>query len=259
MAFDTTLVTPNPNVQYRNQVFLSWTPAATVPPKSFYQVYIDRVLAVTTQDLSCYIQAPAPGETQSIAIGAVVNEWGTDTWGEWPWGSARGMESVDWSSTIPVEPKRRVELEWYGGTFESPNIAGFYVYGSDVAGGAIDYTTALATITAYPAGIPTNGWGMGVWGGPGSAWGGFESAYSWKSTTLSSGSWSFAVVPFDAAGNKGPAATITELIEVPPAPPGLFGDGSRLHYTLLGWGQTPWGTNPWGYPDAVLTWNQSPG
>ena len=137
-------------------------------------------------------------------------------------------------------------LSWLGGTFEAPDIAGFQVYGSDTAGGSIDYTAVLADITAYPSGIYTDGFGLGGFG-----YGGFgeaASTYTWTSGSLTSGTWSFGVLPYDSAGNLGTAATTSILIEVPPLAPAVFSDGTRLKYTY----------NPSNF-EATLYWNASPG
>src|SRR5206468_10702187 len=105
--------------------------------------------------------------------------------------------------------------------------------------------TALADMTAYPQGLPMDGYGLGGFGT-----GGFGEAagtYTWTSGPLAAGTWSFAVKPYDTAGNLGTAQTASVAIAAPPREPGLFPDGiNRLHYRMIAG------------PRAVLTWNPSP-
>ena len=76
----------------------------------------------------------------------------------------------------------------------------------------------LAEICAYPGGILTDGFGLGGYGQGG--FGRAASSYAWTSPALKSGTWSFAVVSVDAAGNLGvPAATSIDH-PGPPAPAG---------------------------------------
>ena len=123
-----------------------------------------------------------------------------------------------------------MQLSWQSGTYTGADLAGFRIYSSDSPGGAIDYTTPLATITAYPVGDRTDGFGFGGFGG-----GGFGQApgtYTWTSDPLAAGTWSFAIVSFDAAGNAGPAQTTTATITAPPREPAFFADGidaAHLH------------------------------
>ncbi len=170
---------------------------------------------------------------------------------------AAGEETASFSSSLPSSPSRRVQLTWQSGTYAGADIAGFRVYSSDAPGGAIDYTAPLATITAYPAGIVTDGFGFGGFGA-----GGFGQApgtYTWTSNPLAAGTWSFAIVPFDAAGNPGPAQATTATLNAPPREPGLLADGlTRMTYTLNGAGQTGFGSGGFGLPTATLTWNPSP-
>ena len=125
--------------------------------------------------------------------------------------------------------QRRAQLTWLGGSFLGTDIAGFRVYSGATPGGAVDYSSAVTDITAYPAGILTDGYGLGGYGAGG--FGQVAGTYSWLSDPLVSGTWNFAVAPYDAAGNVGTAATTAQSIAVPPLEPGLFSDGVRLHYS----------------------------
>ena len=224
--------------QYQGaQVFISWDSSAT-PGSVYYQIYIDLSLAWWGLDASTWL--PIEPGTHRIDIGYVDP----------------GEEQTDFSAGLSPTPPRRAELSWIGGYWEGSDLAGFHVYGAASPGGAISYTTPLATITAYPGGIDTSGWGLGGWGLGG--WGSAGGSYSWTSETLASGTWSFAVKPFDSAGNEGIAQFATVIISAPPSPPAVLSDGvTRLSYTLLGWGQIPWGNGGWGDPEAVLTWGAS--
>ena len=84
-----------------------------------------------------------------------------------------------------------------------------------------------------------------------SAQGGFGEAagsYSWVSDPLTSGTWQFAVVPFDTSGNEGTGATTSVVMEAPPGEPLPFTDRSRLHYAYSASSQ-----------QVTLNWNQSSG
>ncbi len=128
----------------RAQWYFSWLSVA--PPGTWYQLYFDQNLIWVGQTTSALV--PAPTTVQSVNIGTV----------------GAGNEYVDYSADLPAAPDRFALLSWQGGTFESPDIAGFYVYGTDTPGGSIDYTRPLTTITAYPGGIVTDGYGFGGFG-----------------------------------------------------------------------------------------------
>ena len=155
-----------------------------------------------------------------------------------------GEQTTDYSSTI-AGTNAFAELEWLGGTYEDPEIAGFHVYMGAVAGGAVNFTTPVATITAYPQGIITDGFGYGGFGQGG--FGEAASTFSWTSNALTSGNWNFAIRAFDIAGNLSTAQTVTVPINVPPLEPAPYADATRLHYTFNA-----------GTEEATLTWNASP-
>src|SRR5262249_9392064 len=195
------------------QVFLSWSSSA--PIGTWYQVYLNQAQAWHGQATGCWLPIP-PGPLH-VDIGSV----GT------------GQEQVSYASVLPGAPARRATLTWLGGTFQGAGIAGFRVHGEPTPGAGVDYAAALADITAYPAGIDTSGFGLGGFGSGG--FGEVAGTYTWTSGPLGSGTWSFAVVPYDAAGNPGHAALATVTIQAPPREPGLYSDGmTRLRYNLLG-------------------------
>jgi hypothetical protein len=215
-----------PPVQYGTQLLLSWSSVA--PVGTNYQVYVDRALVWHGTSLSAVV--PTPAGIARIDIGTV----------------GPGQATTDFSGSLPGAPNRLVTLSWLGGTYEGADLVGFHVYGSAVAGGAIDYANVLATVPAYTAGVITDGYGYGGYGQGG--YGEAASSYAWTSDALAVGAWSWGVRPFDAAGNEGPTTTTTVLIFAPPNEPRLcFGDGTRMHYT-------------YDFPskEATLNWCASP-
>ena len=93
-------------------------------------------------------------------------------------------------------------------------MAGFRLYGEPTPSAGIDFTSPLSDLTAYPAGMFTDGFGLGGFGAGGL--GQAASAYSWTSDPLAAGSWQLAVVPYDEAGNEGPTQPVTAAISAPP-------------------------------------------
>ena len=222
-----TITAVNPPQYWGAQVYLSWTSSS--PAGTWFQIYLDRALSWFGQSTSVRLPVPPIGVTR-VNIGTVPP----------------GKEQTDFSSSLPSAPGRRAELTWFGGTFEGADIAGFRVFGSDAAGGPIDYSTVLTDITAYPSGIYTDGWSLGRW-----SYGGFgesASTYTWTSDSLTAGTWSYAVMPYDLAGNLGPAATTSITIVVPPLAPATFDDGLRLLYSFNA-----------SLEEVTLTWLASPG
>jgi len=216
----------NPPVQYGTELFLSWTSDA--PPGLVFQVYENDVLVWSGS--SPYCTLPLPPYIVRFDIGTV----------------GFTQQYVSFASLLPAAPLLQAELNWLGGTFEATDIAGFHVYGENSPGGGIDYSSILATIPAYTAGIITDGFGYGGFGQGG--FGEAAGSYSWVSDALTSGTWNFAVVPFDTNGNEGTGATTAVTIIAPPQEPAPFSDRLRLHYTY----------NASLY-EVTLNWNASPG
>jgi hypothetical protein len=227
MAFSqSTITSVNPPAFRGSQVYISWTSSAA--PGTWYQVYLDDVLAWYGQTTSVSLPVPTDPPVR-IDIGTVG-------WGE---------EQTSFAGSLPAAPLRQVELNWLGGTYEGTDLAGFNVYGEAAPGAGINYSDIFATITAYAAGIYTDGYGMGGFGLGG--FGESSSAYSWTSDTLTSGTWHWGVKPFDTAGNEGTAETASAVIAVPPLEPAPFSDGLTLHYTY---------SQP--TKEITLLWNASP-
>jgi hypothetical protein len=234
-----TITSVNPPVYAGFQVFLSWT--STSPAGTWFQIYLNESLSWWAQTTHATMILGTTGPIR-VDIGTVDS----------------GEAQTDFSSSLPSAPARRAELSWLGGTFEDPDIAGFRVYGSDTAGGygfggfghgrfgEVDVTVVLADITAYPSAILTDGFGFGGFG-----YGGFGQAagtYTWVSDPLAIGNWSYAVVPYDSAGNAGTIAQVGVTINCPPLEPALFSDNTRLHYTYSA-----------STHEVTLNWLASPG
>ena len=226
MSFSQSTITAvNPPTYAFGQVYLSWQ--TTSPAGTWFQIYVNDALTWWGQSTSARLIVPSVG-VDRVNIGTVD----------------AGEQQTDFSNSLFAAPNRRAELNWVGGTFKGADIAGFRVYGSDSAGGPVDYTAVLADITAYPSGIYTDGFGLSGFG-----FGGFgesASTYSWTSDSLTSGVWSFAVVPYDQAGNPGTIAMAIFTSVVPPLAPAPYADGLRLTYTYRAY-------------EITLNWNASPG
>ncbi len=215
----------NPPVQYGTELFLSWT--STGPPGLMFQVYENDVLV--WHGRSTYCTLPLPQSVVRFDIGTV----------------GFMQQGVSFASLLPPAPRLQAELTWLGGTFEATDITGFHIYGENSPGGGIDYTAILATVPAYTAGIVTDGFGYGGFGQGG--FGESAGSYSWVSDALTSGTWNFAVVPFDTSGNEGTGATAAVTINAPPPECSPFSDRARLHYAYNN-----------SLQEITLLWNPSP-
>jgi len=215
-------------LQWGTEVFLSWTSDIPAGANLVYQVYEND--ALVWHGTSPYCTLPVPAYTVRFDIGTV----------------GFTQQGVSFASLLPPAPLLQAELSWLGGTFEASDIAGFHVYGENSPSAGINYSSVLASIPAYTAGIITDGFGYGNFG-----FGGFGNAsgsYNWTSGALTSGRWNFAVTPFDSNGNEGTAATTSVTIVAPPGEPAPFANRSRLIYK---YNQSLY--------EVTLNWNASPG
>jgi hypothetical protein len=212
--FDQATITEvKPPVWDGSALHLAWT--STAPPGTVFQVYVRG--ALWWQGSSRQVAIPMPASRVRIDIGAV----------------GPGEETTDFSAGLPTAPADRARLCRLGGTYLDPtgqdDVAGFWIYGETTPGGGINYAAALAEIGAYPGGIRTDAYGLGGYGQGG--FGRAASSYQWTSPPLGSGTWSFAIVSCDAAGNAGVPAVTSATITAPPRPPAPDPDGARLRYT----------------------------
>jgi hypothetical protein len=204
------------------ELYISWVSNAA--PNSCYQVYINSRLAWYGTATRCRVPIPT---------GAL----GCNTWVEA--GTVAFDEQVDdFSANLTGRmADGRASLSWLGGTYLDPSglddVQGFRIYQSPAPGSPVDYTAAAYSLLAYPGGWISDGFGCSGFGQ-----GGFGRAaclYQWTSASLSTGTWQFAVLPFDRAGNpSGPPQTASVSIVAAPRPPALSSTGQRLTYTYSG-------------------------
>jgi hypothetical protein len=231
MAFDQAPIVAVDASQSRGQLHLSWT--STAPGGSWYQVYVGRKLSWS--GISTTATVPAPPHRANVDVGVV----------------GATERAVDFSASLPAPPSDRVTLAWQGGTFQDDGIAGFRIYadgygsGGFGEGGFGSDDPPLATVPAYTPGVYTDGFGSGGFGDGG--FGAAAGSYSWTSGSLTNGDWTFAVVPFDTAGNEGEPAYQSATIAAPPGPPAFNAAGKRLsvsynpttHVATLAWLASP--------------------
>lgn len=201
---------------------LTWASSDPGP----FQIYVNGLKQWDGTDQKASI--PIPPRNARVDIGAV----------------SPGEQKADFSTDLPPVPKSRALLEWTGGTFQGSDIHGFRIFGEIEAGGGINYTggygiggygasgygtaaPVLADLEAYAEGLVTDGYGIAPYGVGG--YGLAPASYSWESPHYKTGTWSFAVVPYDTAGNLGEAAIVSvDLISAPEVVP-EFSDRLRLH------------------------------
>jgi hypothetical protein len=213
MAFSQTTITDARAARDGADIVLSWT--STAPAGTLFQVYVSSVLAWHGTARSCVLPAPPAGQSARIDVGAVAADEGL----------------TDFSADLPAPAGGgdRVRLDWIGGLYLGADLAGYRVYSGTAPGGAVSYTTPVATITAYTQGIVSEGYGDGGYGDGG--YGDGSSNYSWTSGPLAGGTWNFAVRPFDVVGNEGTTSTFSAVIDAPPPPPAANATGKRLTYS----------------------------
>lgn len=209
------------------EMYVSWQ--ATDPPGTTFQLYLGRRLAWLGTARAAHL--PWPAEAATVDVGTVLPDEAT----------------TDFSGSLPAAPANRASLEWQGGTYLSDSLVGFRIYRSAAAGGAVDMAAAIDTVIAYPGGLILDGAGFGRAGHGGA--GRSESSFSWTSGPLGNGTWTFAVQPFDAAGNAaGSPLTATATIAAPPKPPAADATGKRLSHAYDSTAHT-----------VTLSWLASPG
>jgi hypothetical protein len=209
MAFSQASITELRIVPSGGDLLVSWSSSAAAG--TTYQVYIGRRLAWYGQALS--IRQPMPAGQVTVEVGTVNS----------------GEGASDFSASLPTAPLDRVILAWPGVTTD-PYLAGYHVYSSSVPGGAVDYATILGNVPAFTGTVGTN------------------ANYAWTSLRLAAGSWTFAIRPYDRAGNEGTADTIIVVSAAPPLPPALNAERERLTYSYDASSRV-----------VTLNWRASPG
>jgi hypothetical protein len=213
VSFDATTITDiKPPIFENGELYLSWSSSA--PAGTFFQVYVNRVLAWHGTSTACTLT-----ETGQIHV-----DIGT---------VADGEENTDFSATFPPAPLNHALLSWEGGTYEDPSgaddVAGYHIYGEPSPGAGINYARPIGSVTAYDGGVYTDGYGLGGFGDGG--FGKAANTYEWQSDALYVGVWHFAVKTYDSAGGESTARTCAADIRVPPRPPAVGAGGKRLTYT----------------------------
>jgi hypothetical protein len=194
------------------ELLVSWS--STAPAGSeVYQVYRDGAFAWHGRERSCSLPPGPPGVPARFFVGVVD----------------ASDELTDFGASLPSGQPRRVRLTWTGGSYEGHRLAGFRVYAGSAPGSAVDYAAALATVPAYPGGVPLDGYGLGGYGLGG--YGESASEYSWVSAPLAGGVWHFGVRPFGASGDEGLTEEVTATVTAPPDPPGRDARARRLTLT----------------------------
>ena len=223
MAFTQTGITGVRVAADGPDLFVAWS--STLPGGTIFQVYVDRRLSWHGAGGRCHVPLPSGGLGRNIwvEVGAV----------------AADEPTRDYSSSLaaPGGRSERARLTWSGGTYLDPSgrddVRGFRIYRSPHAGAAVDLTSVVDTVVAYPGGWINDGYGKGGFGGGG--FGRAATLYEWQSPPLGSGVWRFLVVPFDRAGNpRGSGQPAVVEIRSSPRPPARDADGTRLRSTYAG-------------------------
>ena len=150
----------------------------------------------------------------------------------------RGANSgLSASLSAPGGRTERATLTWSGGTCLDANglddVGGFQIFASPAAGAPVDLTAPVDQVIAYPGGWINDGFGKGGFGAAG--FGRAATTYRWQSGPLSSGTWQFAIIPLDRAGNpRGGGSSSSVTINAAPRPPALNSSGTRLSATYTG-------------------------
>lgn len=193
MPLNTSVIDEVSYSAYGASLKLAWV--STADAGGMYQVYAGRSLQWHGTALTATIPMPQAGTR--ITIGAVGPNEGT----------------VDFSSMLPPIPASRADLTWTESSFSASDLMGFRVYGEATPGGGIDYTNALADVQAFAGGFtPADS---------------TEASWTWTSEPYKTGTWSFAVTPYDEVGNEGDPMTVSVLLTSPPAEVPIV-SGSRL-------------------------------
>jgi hypothetical protein len=209
MSFSQSTITDLQVGRSGTDLLVSWS--STSADGTTYQVYANHVLAWWGTALQTML--PYPAASVRIDVGTV----------------AAGEGATDFSGGLTA-PDNLALLSWMGGTYLSPLISAFKVYSGTSPGGAVSFAAPLDTVPAYDGAI-LDGWGLGGWNQGG--WGEAASYYSWTSRPLANGTWNFAVVTVDDAGNPcATPATSSVTIAAPPNPPAPNSQGVRLTYTF---------------------------
>jgi hypothetical protein len=205
------------------ELLIRWRSTALAP--TIFQVYVDHRLSWSGTSRGCRVPLPLGADCRNVWVDVGI--------------VTPGEAYIDFSSTLPGPSQRgdSVRISWTGGTYldttGSDDLLGFRIYRSKSPGGVVDRSRPVDTVPAYPGGRIVDGFGLGGFGA-----GGFGRAatnYLWTSTSLPSGIWQFAVVPYDKAGfDRGSGLSFTVNVTTAPRPPAADSSGRRLNYSYSG-------------------------
>lgn len=206
-----------------SELFISWV--SPVLQGVMFQVYVDHRLAWYGTKRSCHSPIPTGvrGRNIWVDVGSVLPS------------EAQRDFSASLSSLSLGGPQN--SLKWLGGTYldtsGNDDLQGFRIYRGVTPGSPVDWSSPIVEVPAYPGGWISDGFGLGGFG-----LGGFGRAantYVWTLASMSSGTWNFAVVPFDKAGNnRGNGQNVTVIVTAAPMPPSTSAFGKRLAYVYFG-------------------------
>lgn len=212
MAFSQSSITGLSVVTDAAQILVEWT--TTAPAGTWFQVYVGGKLAAKTTRTRAWLPAPGNLGKPAVQVGTVLP----------------GERNQDFSSSLAAlvgsDPMAR--LTWPGGRYLGGSVAGFGIFRGATPGASPDYSAPVAFVPLYRNGIPLDGYGMGGYGSGG--YGSSGSEYTWVSAPLPTGSWKFAILPIDAAGNWSSTGATVETIAIvnPPSSPPAFPTGEQV-------------------------------
>lgn len=198
----------------QESLYVTWDIDETVPINTIYQIYVNNILK--WEDITNHAAFPVdgnPGDTLTLHVGRV----------------GPNNRGVDYSATLPqpAGSGNRVRLTWIGGKWLSPDLQGFKIYQSTVAGGPVDHARPVANLPAHVGDEWGDGYGRGPYGR--GAYGRGSVLYEWTSQALAPGVWSFSVAPYDGASREpAPLGVVSFTIVGPPDPPALV-NGKRVY------------------------------
>lgn len=239
----------------RGVLFVSWQASDPITSGTLYQVYLDQRLVWYGTARQCDLPYPGGVLAVRVDVGTVGG----------------GQGSTDYSSSLAADPGtgNKPSLSWVGGPFLDPggngDVSGYYIYEVDTAAAHPLNNAIIATVPLYSGGISLGGFGFGGFGA--GTFGTAATTYTWTGPRLPNASPSgfgmggfgmggfaksyvtFAVAPFDAAGNVGTQSVSSPfIIAAAPQPPAPNSAGKRLTYSY----------NPTSHV-VTLNWLASPG
>jgi hypothetical protein len=182
----------------------------------WHQVYVNGQLAGVTaqpEDRRLVVSAPVGRDgVESMLLVEVIAVDAADRWTDF------GGELVGFGSTCGT----RARLTWQAGLYLDSSLESFDIF-ADGRTGTVDYTAPLneSPIPAAEGGQAP--WGFGCGGFGVGSYGRSAARYEWTSDGLEPGTWRFAVMAVDGAGNHlATAAEVAVHIMSVPRPPADF-------------------------------------